>query len=67
MIRHRIDLIDPTPFKQKHSRIPPSTIEEVRKHIEKLLSWSYAEIKISIMFKCSSCSSEEERKAAIMC
>lgn len=38
MIRHRIDLIDPTPFKQKHRRIPPSMIDEVRKHIEELLS-----------------------------
>ena len=38
MIRHRIDLIDPTPFKQKHRRIPPAMIDEVRKHIEELLS-----------------------------
>lgn len=38
MIKHRIDLLDDTPFKQKHRRIPPSMIDEVRKHIEELLS-----------------------------
>ena len=38
MIRHRIDLIDLTPFKQKHRRIPPAMIDEVRKHVEDLLS-----------------------------
>ena len=38
MIKHRIDLIDNTPFKQKHRRIPPAMIDEVRKHIEELLS-----------------------------
>ena len=37
-IKHRIDLIDNTPFKQKHGRIPPAMIDEVRKHIEELLS-----------------------------
>lgn len=38
MIKHRIDLIDDTPFKQRHRRIPPSMIDEVRRHIEELLS-----------------------------
>lgn len=38
MIKHRIDLIDDTPFKQKHRRIPPAMVDEVRKHIEELLS-----------------------------
>ena len=37
-IKHRIDLVDNTPFKQKHRRIPPSMIDEVCKHIEELLS-----------------------------
>jgi hypothetical protein len=37
-IKHRIDLIDPTPFKQSHRRIPPSMIDEVRAHLEQLLS-----------------------------
>ena len=37
-IKHRIDLIDDTPFKQRHRRIPPAMIDEVRKHIEELLS-----------------------------
>ena len=36
MIRHRIDLIESTPFKQKHRRIPPAMIDDVRKHIEEL-------------------------------
>ena len=38
IIKHRIDLLDPTPFKQRHRRIPPSMIEEVRAHLEQLLS-----------------------------
>ena len=38
MIKHRIDLIDNTPFKQKHKIIPPAMIDEVRRHIEELLS-----------------------------
>ena len=37
-VKHRIDLINPTPFKQKHRRIPPSMIEDVRQHIEQLLA-----------------------------
>ena len=38
IIKHRIDLLDPTPFKQRHRRIPPAMIEEVRSHLEQLLS-----------------------------
>ena len=37
MIKHRIDLYDPTPFKQRHRRIPPSLYLEVRKHLKDLL------------------------------
>lgn len=37
-IKHRIDLLDETPFKQKHRRIPPSMIEEIRQHLEQLLA-----------------------------
>ena len=37
-IKHRIDLIDETPFKQKTRRIPPAMISEVRQHIDQLLS-----------------------------
>ena len=33
MIRHRVDIDDDIPFKQKH-RMPPSMIEEVRNHTE---------------------------------
>ena len=36
--KHRIDLIDERPFKQRHRRIPPPMIEEVRQHIEELLA-----------------------------
>ena len=38
MTRHRIDLVDDILFKQRHRRIPPSMIEEVRNHIEMLLA-----------------------------
>lgn len=37
-IKHRIDLKTNIPFKQRHRRIPPSMIEEVRNHIEQLLA-----------------------------
>lgn len=37
-IKHRINLLDPTPFKQRHRKIPPSLIEDVRQHIEQLLA-----------------------------
>ena len=37
-IKHRIDLTTDIPFKQKHRRIPPHMIEEVRQHIEQLLA-----------------------------
>ena len=38
LVNHRIDLLDDVPFKQRHRRIPPSMIEEVRQHIEQLLA-----------------------------
>ena len=38
LFKHRIELSNPTPFKQRHRRIPPGMVEEVRKHIEQLLS-----------------------------
>lgn len=37
-IKHRIDLIDERPFKQRHRRIPPSMVDEVRQHIKQLLA-----------------------------
>jgi hypothetical protein len=37
MVKHRINLTDDTPFKQRHRRIPPSMYEEVRGHLQKLL------------------------------
>ena len=39
-IKHRIDLCtgQETPFKQRHRRIPPMMIEEIRQHLEQLLS-----------------------------
>ena len=33
-----IDLIDNTPFKQRHRRIPPGMVDEIRNHLEQLLS-----------------------------
>ena len=38
LVKHRIDLLDDVSFKQRHRRIPPSMIEEVRQHIEQLLA-----------------------------
>lgn len=37
-MKHRIDLLDETPFKQKHRRIPPARIDKVRAHLEQLLA-----------------------------
>jgi len=37
-IKHRIDLTTDIPFKERHRRIPPHMIEEVRQHIEQLLA-----------------------------
>ena len=37
-VRHRIDLTDDTPFKQRHRRIPPAMFEEVRNHLQQLLT-----------------------------
>ena len=38
LIKHRIDLTNPIPFRQKHRRIPPAMIDEVRSHLEQLLA-----------------------------
>ena len=35
--KHRINLTDNTPFKQRHRRIPPSMYEEVKSHLKHLL------------------------------
>jgi len=38
LYKHRIELSDPTPFKQRHRRIPPAMIDEVRTHLADLLT-----------------------------
>ena len=35
-VKHRIDLVDETPFKQGHRRIPPAMYDEVREHLRQL-------------------------------
>lgn len=37
IMNHRIDLTYERPFKQKHRRIPPAMVDEVRQHLEQLL------------------------------
>lgn len=37
IVKHRIDLHDDTPFKQRPRRIPPAMFEEVKDHLRKLL------------------------------
>ena len=37
-VRHRIELEDDTPFKQRHRRIPPSMYQEVEDHLQQLLA-----------------------------
>ena len=36
-VKHRIRLTDDTPFKERHRRIPPSMIDEVRQHLQEML------------------------------
>ena len=35
-VKHKINLTDEIPFKQRHRRIPPAMIDEVRAHLEQL-------------------------------
>jgi hypothetical protein len=37
-VKHRVDLHDSVPFKQRHRMIPPSVLDEVRSHIQQLLA-----------------------------
>lgn len=37
-IKHRIEMTGLTPFKQRHRRIPPSMLKEVRDHLQQLLT-----------------------------
>ena len=37
LIKHKIVLEDPTPFKEPYRRIPPAMFEEVRQHIKEML------------------------------
>ena len=34
LAKHRIDLIDETPFKQRYRRIPPTMYDEVKNHLQ---------------------------------
>lgn len=36
-VKHRVDLTDEVPFKQRHRSIPPSMYEEVKAHLQQLL------------------------------
>ncbi|PJE77975.1 hypothetical protein CI610_03096 [invertebrate metagenome] len=38
LVEHKIELLDDRPFKQRHRKIPPSMYEEVRTHLQQLLS-----------------------------
>ena len=37
LAKHRIDLIDETPFKQRYRHIPPTMYDEVKNHLQQLL------------------------------
>lgn len=38
LIKHRIELENEIPFKQRHRRIPPGVVDEVRRHLEQHLA-----------------------------
>ena len=52
LIKHRIDLVDEVPFKQRHRRIPPAMVDEVRQHLEQILSSSVIRPSRSRLFVC---------------
>lgn len=37
-VKHRLEMTDHTPFKQRHKRIPQSMFKEVRDHLQQLLT-----------------------------
>ena len=37
-VKHRIDLLDEKPFKQRYRRIPPAMYDEVKEHLRQLLT-----------------------------
>ena len=37
-VKHRINLNDDRPFKQRYRRIPPAMLDEVKEHIKQLLT-----------------------------
>jgi transposase InsO family protein len=38
MVRHRIEVDDVVPFKQRYRRIPPGMLDEIRTHLQQLLA-----------------------------
>ena len=37
LTKHHINLTDPTPFKERHRRIPPAMVQSVREHLKEML------------------------------
>lgn len=37
MVKHEINLVHETPFKERHRRIPPAMVQEVRSHLAEML------------------------------
>ena len=37
LTKHHINLSDPTPFKERHRRIPPAMVQSVREHLKEML------------------------------
>ena len=37
LVKHKIELHNPKPFKERHRRIPPHQYEEVRKHLKEMI------------------------------
>ena len=40
-VEHKINLTDDNPFKQRHRRIPPAMIDEIRAHLEQLAACGF--------------------------
>lgn len=47
LMKHRIDLVDEVPVKEKARRIPPTLIDELKEHIEMLLKAGIIEESVS--------------------
>ena len=63
LVDHKINLTDPTPFKDPYRCIPPALFEEVRQHLKKMLdAWAIRESQSLFFFKYFRFSKKKKKK-----